>query len=51
MPAFTITETVTYEVEAADEDEALAIFLDAPDLNAFFVAVEDRTIEEVPDDV
>lgn len=47
MKTFRITEVVTYEVEAQDEEEAEAIFLDAEDINDFFVAVEDREVEEL----
>lgn len=55
MPKFacTIVESVVYrvEVEADDEDEARLnaeeAFVQAEDLNAFFVSVEERTVDYV----
>jgi hypothetical protein len=50
MPRFLITETAEYIVEAEDEDEAEAIFLNSEDPNEFFVAVPERFVEPADDE-
>jgi hypothetical protein len=48
---FQITETSCYHVEAESEEAAMEKFLADKDRDRhFFVAVEDRSVEEIADD-
>lgn len=42
MPRYTVVETVEYEVEADSVEDAIAVIVNADDLNAFFSAVTER---------
>lgn len=52
MTLFTVIETVRYEVEANTPEDAEARFLDASyeAQREFFVAVDERVIDDPPED-
>ena len=49
MPRFIVTEEVSYEVEAADGEEAVAKVIDNPKRDEWFVDAHDRWYVEVPE--
>lgn len=50
MPLFTIIETVRYEVPAETAEEAEEVFVQAGNFKEFFVAVDERVIDDPPED-